>query len=333
MKPHQIESWVLKIVEQVESGYPIEDSRVELKSTWIEAEKAARRIAGHANAARGAQIIWIIGIDEGQMQVVGAVYEELSEWFEKVKAQFDGLSPEMFHINVPVNDKTVVALLFDTQRAPFVVKNPAFGEERGGPVSLEVPWREGTSTRSARRSDLLRILSPLQTLPKFEILGGFLNARIPREPQTELWWTFRLELYVEPQNEELLVIPFHKCKARCELPSFGWRELIKLSLSPPYSQTIGTGGSVSVNMSRTIERTPSEVLITGAGKINFKSEVATSLISGSLTEYVRFVMSLMPTNSDSGAVIEGLLKIHTPDKNEFGRWVYSPIIVKENVSA
>lgn len=333
MKPHQIESWVLKIIEQVESGHPSEDSRVELKTTWIEAEKAARRIAGHANAARGAPILWIVGVDEKRNHIVGAEYEELSEWFEKVKMQFDGLSPELFHLNVPVEDKTVVALLFDTQRAPYVVKNPAFGREQGETVSLEVPWREGTSIRSSKRSDLILILSPLQSIPRFEVLGGFLNAKIPQDPLTELWWTIRLELYVEPESSDLLVIPFHKCKSRCELPTIGWRDFINISLSPPYSQMMSTSGSFSRIDSKTIEKTQSEILITGAGKINFMAEVVTPLISGPIAKSIQFVISLMPSNSDGEAVIDGLLEIHTPDDNEFGRWVYSPKKVKENESA
>jgi hypothetical protein len=38
------------------------------------------------------------------------------------------------------------ALLFDTSRRPFVVKNPVYGNVNGGPVAFEVPWREGTET-------------------------------------------------------------------------------------------------------------------------------------------------------------------------------------------
>ena len=136
MKPHQLETWVLKIIE---NGQPVEDSRVELKADWLLPDKAARRIAGHANAARGAQILWLVGVDEEQGRVVGVNFNELSEWFEQVKSQFDGLCPDLYNINVSIDDKTIAALLFDTQRAPYVVKNPAFGTKHCGPVSLEVP--------------------------------------------------------------------------------------------------------------------------------------------------------------------------------------------------
>ncbi len=58
---------------------------------------------------------------------------------------------------MPFGSVIVVAMLFETDRAPFVVKNPAYGTVGGDPVSLEVPWREGATTRSARRRDLLRL--------------------------------------------------------------------------------------------------------------------------------------------------------------------------------
>jgi hypothetical protein len=65
MRPIEIEAWVLRVVDQVKKGQPNEDRRVELKAEWIEPpEKAARQIAGHANAARGSNILWIIGLDE-----------------------------------------------------------------------------------------------------------------------------------------------------------------------------------------------------------------------------------------------------------------------------
>jgi hypothetical protein len=167
MKPHQIERWVLSIVDRVKKNQPIEDFRVELKSDWVDPEKAARRIAGHANAAGGTSILWLIGVDETK-GITGARYEDLANWYARVKTHFNGLAPGLTDLNIPIDGKTVVALLFETNRAPFVVKNPAFGKAEGGPVQLEVPWREGTSIRSATRADLLRLLSPLETLSEIE---------------------------------------------------------------------------------------------------------------------------------------------------------------------
>jgi hypothetical protein len=152
MKRHEIENWALNIVDQVKSGQSAEDDKVELKSLWpSDPKKAARRMAGHANAARGEPILWLIGVDE-RNGVVGADDVEMANWWPTVQAEFAGLTPGIVaHLNILVEDKTIVAILFETDRAPFVVKNPVHGSAGGGSVSLEVPWREGTSIRSARQ--------------------------------------------------------------------------------------------------------------------------------------------------------------------------------------
>jgi hypothetical protein len=50
-------------------------------------------------------------------------------------------------------------------------------------VALEVPWREGTSVRSATHEDLIRVLSPLQRLPKVDLVQASLTID-PRGGQT-----------------------------------------------------------------------------------------------------------------------------------------------------
>ncbi len=219
MRPHEIENWVLSIVDRVEHHLPNEDSRVELKSEWIDPQKAARQIAAHANAAGGDPILWVIGVDQ-QRGIVGVNHAELANWFAAVKAQFDGLAPQLTDLNVPTKSGTVVALLFETDRSPFVVKNPAFGQQGGGSVQYEVPWRENTSTRSATRSELIRLLTPLQKLPDFEILDASLSVdEVPYEtdPGEELLWSLRLELYAVPKMETQVVIPFHRCRGSLEV--------------------------------------------------------------------------------------------------------------------
>jgi hypothetical protein len=114
MRPHEIEQWVLNIVARVKANQPNEDSRVELKAEWPpDSYKTARQIAGHANAARGDQILWIVGVDQA-----AGIHEvdttELATWYPTVRRHFDELAPELQDLNVPIDGKTVVALLFDT---------------------------------------------------------------------------------------------------------------------------------------------------------------------------------------------------------------------------
>jgi predicted HTH transcriptional regulator len=155
MRIYEIENWALQILSSVPSHQPHEDARVELKSRWpSDLSRAARQIAGHANAARGSLILWLIGVDE-KTGVTGAPHEEMADWYAKLQTHFDGLAPSVTPVNVPVEGGTVVALVFDTSRAPYVVKNPAFGKEKGEFIQWEVPWRGSTNTRSATRAELV----------------------------------------------------------------------------------------------------------------------------------------------------------------------------------
>jgi len=173
VRAFQVESWVLTIVERVLAGQRVEDSRVELKAAWPEPpEKTARQIAGHANAARGDSILWVIGIDEKSKSINDAGQCELANWFPSVQSFFNGLAPAVQDYNIPVNGKNLVALLFESNRAPFVVRNKE--NDR-----LEVPWRDGTRTRSATRSELLKLLSKQISIPKFEILAHWESPWYP----------------------------------------------------------------------------------------------------------------------------------------------------------
>ncbi len=200
------ETAVLSVLQRVTSGAGLEDSRVECKRHWPEPADAARAIAGHANSLHGEPITWLIGVDEKAHTAPGVPAHELSNWLSQFRSRFDGIPPDLLYsLNVPFESTSVAALLFLTDRAPYVVKNA-----QGGPIQLEVPWREGTAVRSARRSDLLLLLSPLRSLPALELLDVrlcYLN------PKTSPSWHLDLLLYLEPVGRDPLVIPFHRCSA------------------------------------------------------------------------------------------------------------------------
>lgn len=211
MNKNEIENWALRIIAQVRENQPNEDFRVELKTEWIDPVKAARLIAGQANAAHGEPVLWLIGVNQ-ELGVVGARHRELAVWYEKVKAQFDGMPPEMIDLNIPVEGQTVVALLFETDRAPFVIRNPLYGKRKGG-VEYEVPWRENTSTRTARRAQLIQLLTPLQIVPQLEILSGDLVCNPLKDGgKSDLEWKLHLELYVSTNRPDThIFIPYHRC--------------------------------------------------------------------------------------------------------------------------
>ncbi len=83
---------------------------------------------------------------------------------------------------MPTQWGEVVALRFGTERAPYVVRNPAYGRTApgsgpGDSVQFEMPWREGRSTRSARRDERLILLAPTIQLPQVDILDARVQAK------------------------------------------------------------------------------------------------------------------------------------------------------------
>jgi hypothetical protein len=319
MRPHEIESWALNIIDRVESKHPIEDFRVELKAEWIEADRAARRIAGHANAARGAPILWLIGVDE-ERGVVGAEHEELANWYSQVRTLFNGLAPVLTDLNIPTpNGKTVVALLFGTDRAPFVVKNVAFGTREAGPVRFEVPWRENTSIRTASRADLLRLLTPLQSLPAFEVLDGLLTATFEkRRSVSELHWGLELKLYVEPMSDDRVVIPFHKCFGSLEIPRFVPRQSFDSINLGPRNAPIRKSEH---HRSKTIEVTRTEIIIDGPGMVSLNADLYTSRMSQFSHKDAFVDISLFSVKAERPVPISLSFSQTENEANEFGRWI------------
>lgn len=287
MKPSEIENWAHQVMDLVESDHAVEDGRVELKREWIEAQKAARQIAAHANAARGEPILWLVGVDEKE-GVIGVRHEEFSNWFKSVASCFDGLPPSCDDLNVPRKEAAITALLFDTVRAPFVVRNPRHGKVQGDVIALEVPWREGRQTRSARREELLRLLVPITHVPAIEWLEATLTSR-ETTPTSEggapargndrcfAWW-LQARLYAEPASDLRLVIPFHRCEVHIQLPGqTEKRKVNSVQLGPPSRLSLANKSVGYESDSYTIASTNSEVILEGPGMLSLVANVHTGL--------------------------------------------------------
>jgi hypothetical protein len=259
MTPSEIERWALRVVEQVKSGQPNEDARVELKTEWpADAYKAARQIAAHANPAGGEPILWVIGVDQKGV-VVGADHNELSKWHKQVESHFDELAPGVTDVNVPIDGKTIVALLFDTERRPFVIRSL-----NSGPVTYEVPWRGATSNRSAKRAELVRLLGSSPRLPKWEVVNGTLNVEWTERPRVlgnKHRWTLNLKLYVEPDGNARISVPFHRCGGILTLAELGSTPRLWNIRLAPYEQ-----GSVNLRGSNT------DLVIDGPGMVRLEAE-------------------------------------------------------------
>lgn len=212
MRDDQLEAWVLSVVDLVTAGQRVEDSRVELKAEWpTELDKAARQVAGQLNAGGGSPALWIIGLVEGR-GVVSFLPTDPAQWFGQFESYFDGLAPRAHVLNVPARGGLVFALLFDSTRRPFVVKNPVYGQPGGGWVSLEVPWRDATRVRSVKREDLIRLLVPALELPSLELRGAQASVEIGGDESGRecLFWVASIQLYVTPRSGRPVVFPTHR---------------------------------------------------------------------------------------------------------------------------
>ncbi len=131
-----------------------------------------------------------------------------------MSSRFDQVAPELVrHLNVHLsNGEVVAALLFSTDRAPYVVKNG------GGSPELEVPIREGTRTRSARRDELLRMLVPAVSVPPALLLEASLRATwysrmegeegYVRDESTVLW--AQVSVFLEHTGPHAVLLPTHE---------------------------------------------------------------------------------------------------------------------------
>ncbi len=321
MRPIQIEAWALEIIDRMKSGRPLEDFRVELKSEWPDPQKAARQLAGHANSARGEPILWLVGVAENE-GITGATHNELANWLTSLQAEFDGVAPSVIDVNIPANGETVVALCFETDRAPYVVRNPSFGIERGVSISHEVPWREGTRTRSASRADLIRLLAPSMKLPEIDVLGGELVASASAERH---WvWTLRLEAYITPQIGLPCVLPFHQCEASFEIEDrIQKTNFDNIRLLPPYRFAFpsSAGPFAEEPDSLTIGHTQHEAVVQGPGRLNISAEKRTEAKEVGLSaSTAKISIAIRPSGCDRVVQINKTLLWHPPDKGGIGKW-------------
>ncbi|MFI5299740.1 MAG: hypothetical protein ACHREM_16765 [Polyangiales bacterium] len=273
MRKVEIEQWALRVIDAVVHRRPAEDERVELKSEWLPDDADfARRLAGHANSAGGEPILWLFGVDEKGARVPGATSRDFASWWPQVSTYFDGVAPTALALNIDHDGKVVVAVLVETDRAPFVVKNPQFGT-KGVPIAYEVPWRENTSIRTARREDLIRLLVPAVKRPTFELheLRGY--TKKPSTPNVKRI-LLRGSGYLVHLGDDRLYFPDHLATGTIRSANGGEMMLTSAKLKPrtrpdrvtrPWVRGSEPSQLVPVNPGFT--RTDGDLAVTGPGMI------------------------------------------------------------------
>jgi hypothetical protein len=271
--PQELEVKVREIVAAACEGRDVEDEWVELKSRWLDPTDAARQIAALANSVGGPHVLWVVGVDQNAKTVRPLESEEFSSWWPRVESSFNEVPPRLLHhLRVPTPQGDVFALLFDATLVPFVWINPAFGRDRGQVVQFEVPWRGSTTTRSARRSELLDLLVPKSQVPEIEVLSATL--RLSKKPHQD--GVHRGDLvvngYLTSEPGVTVVIPFHRCAVA--VTTGGDRhDLMDLLIQSPQQPLVGLrvaklADPVGVEL---ISSTLHQVLIQGPGMVDIRA--------------------------------------------------------------
>jgi hypothetical protein len=218
LRPQQLEARVLELVDLVLEGGRIEDDLVECKGQWPDPQnrRSARQLAGAANKARGEPILWIIGLDEDAHRLTEVRSVDVADWWPAISSRFDQQAPELEHQRiVHVGEgQAVTALWFLTDRSPYVIK----GGAEDGKLEREVPIRDGTGTRSARRDELMRLLIPAVAPPAAQLLSASLSAAYTpvqgKEGYTQLQFRARVFFEQPATSSGVVMLPAHQVYGR-----------------------------------------------------------------------------------------------------------------------
>ncbi len=288
MRPAQIEGNVLRLIDDLTGGRPIEDSIFECKANWGDPVKQARQLAAHANAARGEIITWVIGVDQNNKKVVGATDVELANWYPQVESRFDSnLAPHLLpDLRIPYGEHTVVALCFETNRAPYVVKGD--GKCRH---DFEVPVRVGRKTQSSKREDLLRMLLPTIAQPDVEVISADFSQSKQRSDQSHQGWDFEVRLYFNPSSTDRLTIPFHRLSANIAGTSLAFDKLTSFSLHP-----VSAHGNVAAQQE--------QLSVSGPALLFFRASTRTA-VSGTMP--CNFALEITLPVAEAGGIVTNVV--------------------------
>lgn len=316
MRRAEVEFKVLQVIDRLEAGSGVEDDAlIELKSEWpSEPRKTARQLAAHANAARGAEILWIIGVDE-KRGVLGAGDEELANWWPQVQTHFDGDPPLLTSYRVhPDASPSIVALVFQTDGAPYVFKTGT------DPVTREVPWREGTRARSATRNDLLRVLVPQTRLPLVQPMEAQLHVSAVEHDYGEFRaWRLEGVVYIERVRQPMF-FPWHRLEARVTLPGVNYSlQLADIRLYPhdpgavmrAAFQRLGEQPAVP-QRTMTISSSVDQLIVEGPGLAGFSASIEVPVEQGPAVEVgaddpATYSLRLVPADSDLAIEVSATL--------------------------
>lgn len=229
--------------------------------------------AGHANAAGGEPILWLVGVDQVTTKLTGFPAEDTAAVWRRLLREFNGHhAPEpSTDVRVPWKNSAVLAIRFETDQPPYVVRNAA-----SGPVDWDVPWRTLTETRSATREQLLRILVPVSRQPTVDVRPStlFIEERDGEEKRD--FWQVALALYIVPPEDGRYVYPFKDFVVDVSVGDVAISFQEHLKVTVPWEWARGGGGFTTGMPSRrpaslTMEQGPHELIVYAAGQFHVDS--------------------------------------------------------------
>lgn len=278
-----------------------EDDFTEFKRSWPDPVKSARQLAGACNSARGEEVIWIIGDPSGGNPARSL--HDPADWWPSVKACFSELAPDLaLHISVPLPWGGIVsALAFDTSRAPFLVNNP-----RGGSPEREVPVRDATGTRSARRSELIAMMAPSMVTARAIISAGKATLREARSGGRQFDGTVSV-LFV-PSSSEPMFFPDIWMRASVSPVGDEWLDLRATAANPRSGLDLirarGSAPPPPPHNPYGVNFVPGGISLTGPGLVRFHlfGECGDAQVSLSGALHLRLQMRVLPSERPIEAI-------------------------------
>lgn len=295
-----LEHRALVALENVAGGSP-PPPLTEIAPRLPPVEAGARLLAGQANAARGRDLLWIVGGGRGRAALDVAT---VRRWLEQVEAAFEGVAPESQLVALEVAGRRRVAIGIRTARAPFTLR------PRGARPG-EVPWFDTLSRqlRSATRLDLVRLVTPLGELPQFEIMEAeltfFRNAQA--RSRTTFRWTLDASVYLLPKGSDRVILPFHRLRA--DLAVADWK---------------GRATDIHLTADRqspALRVTESALLADGLGRFFLYCAGSTEAETLAWEQDAEFTAEFLPGGAEMCALAQGRLRREPVlETNQVARW-------------
>ncbi len=315
--PRQLEYRALNLLEALAAGRRLieADAHAAIFPGWpAPAPRAARRLAAHANAARGRDVLWLIGVGpDGRGP--GGDLRKFDDWLATLLPFFDGLPPRITALKVPLSPaqgkrpaKSVVAVHVETSRVPFVIRPGARSKV------LEVPWldAETGAVRSAGRLELVKLLTSLQEVPQLEILEADLTFyKNPHSTysKTTFRWTLDGALYFVPHGDDRIIFPLHRCRANLSGQDNG------------FAATAADCNFTADKNSPSVRLTESAILLEGLGRVFIYCSGSTNAPELPLQHSLSFVLDLLAAGSDRAATASTTMRpAQVTEGNQAGRW-------------